>query len=232
MRNVVKWAVACLAVLCFALGPAQTPQPDPARTRATFQEAWHVYLQSYSAATDSEEKALSRKALQLFKTLLPAIPKTAGIYDSILFRTQYTIGELEHYFKNLPGALQHYEAAVALRSRTNLPDSFFFKPLIFSGIIHYHQNQLDGAAKLFLQAEEIQNRYAVPLEESQRLYNTLGIINYETGNYRQAKHYFQKALDILSRANPSFTDLFVNYKINLAQIHFRLQEYKEATRIY
>jgi tetratricopeptide (TPR) repeat protein len=232
VNSIRKILLVSVPAFCVFYCISQTIDRDKETIAKSYGYALSLYQQSFHAKTEAEEEALNKKSLQLFKALLAKNQNNAALKDTTLFNTHFTIGELEHYFENYKSALHHYAEALTLQRKSSLPDSVFLKPLIYSGLIYYQQNNINKAAMLFRQADAVQNKYAVPLQESQRLYNTLGVINFETGNYRQAKLYFQKALQRLSPGTPYFTDLFVNYKINLAQIHFKLEEYEEADRIY
>ncbi len=142
-------------------------------------------------------------------------------------------GELEHYFDSLPQALHYYKLAIAAKEKLPvLPDSFLFKPYIFTGLIYFNQNQLDSTTVYLKKAERIQAQSLQPLQESERLFNILGGIYFEYGNYRQAKNYFQKAAAMLPTANPSYKELYINYRINLASVLFKLEDYDAANTIY
>lgn len=185
----------------------------------------------YNERTEQQERDMNRQALNGFKKILPEIEKNRD--DSLAFQCYFKLGTLEHYFDSLAAAQAFYQKAIALK--TNLPrlaDSFLFKPFLFSGSICYTLNQFDAALKSYKKAEDITEQYATPLEESNRLFNTLGALYYETGNYRQAKNYFEKAISIMHPGVPFYKELLVNYKINLASTLTKLEEYDEANTIY
>ncbi|HZH96339.1 MAG TPA: CHAT domain-containing tetratricopeptide repeat protein, partial [Flavisolibacter sp.] len=91
--------------------------------------------------------------------------------------------------------------------------------------------RFDSAALFFSRAEKIQSLFPQPLLESERLYNNLGVLFYESGNYGQAKNYFEKAAELLSEQNPYYKELYVNYRINIATSLFKLEEYSRADSI-
>ncbi|MDP4261597.1 MAG: CHAT domain-containing protein [Bacteroidota bacterium] len=199
----------------------------------------HIYHQAeqlsslpgYSDETGEKEAAMNLQALKGFKNILPAIEKAHD--DSLAFHCYYKIGVLEHYFDSLPAAKRYYEMAVAIQSRLpSLPDSFLFKPYLFIGGIQYNNNQFDSALVNYKKAEEIAGRYTTLLEGTNRLYNTLGAMYFETGNYSQAKNYFEKAITLLGKPNSSNEGLLINYKINLAATLTRLEEFDAANNIY
>jgi tetratricopeptide (TPR) repeat protein len=205
--------------------------------RAAFRQADSLYalgltVSTETAAGEAREASLNEQSRQRFTSFLQC---SARMRDADSFRLVALVkrAELAQYFDDLPAALADYHTATALRSGPHhLPDSCFFKPLLFAGIIHYRQGALDSAASCLEQAAAIQDSYAVPLEEAGRLYNNLGALRYESGNYRSASLYFQKALDLLQPSHPYYRSLAVNYKINLAAIQVRLRQYDEADAIY
>jgi tetratricopeptide (TPR) repeat protein len=83
----------------------------------------------------------------------------------------------------------------------------------------------------FAKAEKIQSLFPQPLSESERLYNNLGVLFYESGNYGQAKNYFEKAAELLSEQNPYYRELYVNYRINIATSLHKLEEYGRADSV-
>jgi len=189
-------------------------------------------LENYGDKEEALEKEWNEKALQGFSAIYEQAPKQAGVYDSLRFHISFKIGELQHYFENFAEAVKFYKDAIAIKEKSKLPDSLLFKPYLYAGIILYNQNKFDTAISFFKKAESVQAAYNNRLAEAERLYNILGVLHYERGNYKQAQNYFQKALALLPRSNPYYEELFVNYNINLAQIHLRLEEYDKANQIY
>jgi CHAT domain-containing protein/tetratricopeptide (TPR) repeat protein len=153
--------------------------------------------------------------------------------DSLSFHTFIKIGLISHYFDSLKSAKRNYLKAIGLKAGLpNIQDSFLFKPYLFLGGILYDEHEFDSASACYQKAEQIQNSYKVALDESQRLYNKLGGIYYETGNYRLAMTYFKKALSLLSSSQASYTPLVINYEINIASILVKLEHYDDAKKLY
>jgi CHAT domain-containing protein/Tfp pilus assembly protein PilF len=225
------------ACLSFVAVVCQNPSMPGAALQKEFQKAKLYYdsatqLYATEGYTEQKEKALNERALQLFKTLLPKVSAGGDPGSVLTYQACFAIGELEHYFEQVDSALLYYNKAAGLQLHHRLPDSLSFKPYLYSGLIYYDLGKLDSAAGYFLKAEQINDQYRQGLQESERLYNTLGVIHYEMGNYKSAENYFTKALEALSPYQPYYQDLLVNYKINLAQIKFKLEEYEEAMKMY
>ncbi len=206
----------------------------PPSILAQYQKANRYYNEALQySADDKKEARLNQLALQEFQSLLLHIGETKSPTDTVQFFTCLKIGELESYFDSTEKALDYYNLALGMQSSLPfLPDSFFFKPYLFAGLIYYQQSQADSAASYFKKAEAIHDQYPQQLLESERLYNMLGAIYYESGNYYQAKNYFLKAAEALSNSHSFYKGLYVNYQINLATALFKLEEYDTASKIY
>lgn len=182
---------------------------------------------------DLHEKAdqVYAKALNAYKQIIPLAEKTG--YDSLLFFAKLHTAYISFYLNNPASAKSYY--LEALNIKQHLPaieDSFLFLPLVYTGGIYYSENQFDSAMHYYKLAEKIKDKYAEHLSESQRLYNRLGAMYYETGNYKQARNYFEKAIAILHTENNMDEGLLANYQINIASILVKLEEFQEAKVLY
>lgn len=234
----VLTAFLLILTILISFSQGKTDHTAPAY-RSLYQEFDRIYHDAeklslrpdYNDQTEELESRMNRQALEGFYNIVTTIQKNGD--DSLAFQTWYRIGTLEHYFDSLHAAKSAYLKAIAIYPRApGLSDSFLFKPLLFTGIIYYGLSQFDSALYYFKKAEQTGEKYSKAPAGSNRLYNALGALYYETGNYRQAKNYFSKAISILNPAEPSYRDLLINYKINLAAVLMRLEEYDEANSIY
>jgi tetratricopeptide (TPR) repeat protein len=236
LKLLPRYLFVTLLLLAF-LSHSISQKEDPSNYHSLSEEyraAQHLYDEATALSdADAEEKesAFNGQALQKFQLLENRLP-TRPLYDSLRFFTSFRVGELQHYFEHFQQALDAYTRAINIKLKSELPDSLLFRPYLFSGIIYYNQNKYDSAAISFRQAEKIQSGYHYQLEESERLYNTFGVLYYEKGDYLQARNYFSKALETLSPAHPYHRSLYLNYKVNLAQIYFKLEDYDHANAIY
>jgi CHAT domain-containing protein/tetratricopeptide (TPR) repeat protein len=194
-----------------------------------FHDAEKLPLQNdYS---EEKEAEMNRLALSGFQKIIPALKKAAD--DSLAFFCHFKSGLLLHYFDSLQSAKSEYMEAIAIKTKTpSIADSFLFQPLLFTGRIYYSLSQFDSAYRFFKKAESITEKYTVPLTEQQRLYNSLGSMHYETGNYKQAKNYFEKAIMLLSPTDPFYKDFLINYKNNIASSLVKIEKFAEADSIY
>jgi len=238
--HLLRFSVFLTFTLVLIVGLSQSLSPKQRRQQLLerYHEADRLFNEGENIVnrkdyTEEKEKKLNNDALSSFKNLQTELRKTDPDFDSLSFFISFKIGVLEHYFDNFSEAKKAYFNAIELKEK--LPafaDSLFFKPYLYFGIILYNENLFDSSLSIYKKAERIAQSYSLPLQETERLYNTLGALYYETGNYRQAKNYIEKSLAVIPRSNPYYKELVVNYKINLASILTKLEEFNEANRIY
>ena len=102
------------------------------------------FSKNYTDAIEKKEMSLNETALKGFRNILPEVERSGN--DSLAFHCLLKIGILEHYFDNLVTAQKAYKSAIQKGSAIeNLPDSFLFKPLLYSGILHYGLSQYNSA---------------------------------------------------------------------------------------
>jgi len=230
-------SVLC-SVLVIGLSQSFTSSKDRQRLLELYKQAHQLYREGEDIAnrkdyTEEKEEQLNKHALNSFSNVKNELDKTDPSFDSLSFFIHFKIGVLEHYFGNFSAAKNAYIKSINLKSKLpSLADSFLFKPYLYYGIILYNENLFDSSLSIYKKAERIAQSSTVPLQETERLYNTLGALYYETGNYKQAKNYTEKSLSVIPRSNPYYQQLVVNYKINLASILTKLEDFDEANRIY
>ncbi len=177
------------------------------------------------------EEKLNRQSLNIFQNIIPKVKN--GGNDSLAFFCHLKAGILLHYFDSAQLAKNNYLNTIALKEKLpQIEDSFLFQPLLFTGRIYYSLNKYDSAYFYYKKAEKIKEKYKSTLNEEQRLYNGLGSMYFETGNFKKAKNYFEKAILLLSPNEPYYKDLFITYKINIASSLVKLEQFKEADSIY
>ena len=154
------------------------------------------------------------------------------INDTLLVTCYSRMGILYQAKNDDAAALSHFALAVAIKNtRPALPDSLFFKPLLFAGASYYSLSNFDSALYFFKKAETIANQYPV-LDEVERLYNKMGALCYQTGNYKQSINYFNKTISSLDKARADYSEVFTQYKINLGTGYSKLKDYEQAMAIY
>lgn len=234
-----KTSIAVFFLVLFAFSFSQTNGiKDRKQAAAAFTRVKEFYDKaSYvvdHAGEDSASGAAAdagyRQALTDLIQLQPSL--AANQLDSLYFHSLVYTGIIYQYFDSLAKARRAYEEALLVSSRLPaLPDSFTFQPLLFTGSICYQSGEFDSAFYFLKKAETIKARYTVKLEEEKRLYNLLGVLNYETGNLSQSKNYVEKAIEELNPESNSDLALLTNYQLNIASVLIRLERYPEAEQV-
>ena len=201
-----------------------------------YSAADKIYRQAEHLSTlAGDDEALQAKAVEtyqqallVFNNLIPSVEKAGN--DSLLFFIKVKRGYIQYYSDSANAAKADYLAAIAIKQKLPvIADSFLFMPCLYTGGIYYSQNQFDSALFYYKKAEQLNDSYSAPLYESKRLYNRLGAIYYEMGNYRQARNYFEKAISLTS---PGQESLLPYYKINIASLLVKLEEFEQAKIVY
>jgi tetratricopeptide (TPR) repeat protein len=224
-----------LITLLFCFSQDQ-PTANPAALKKAWEAADKLYHQAErqvklagdNAVLKAKTDNAYRQALAAFAQLKPAIDK-AGV-DSLAFFTCLRTAAIEYYLDSMEAARADYLSAIALQKKLPaVTDSFLFLPSLRTGIIYYGEKQFDSALHFYRRAEAINDQWKEPLNGSRQLYERLGFMYYETGEYRKAGSYFEKAITL---TNPTDKELLVNYKTYLASILVKLEEYPEARSMY
>lgn len=188
-------------------------------------------LSSQKNYDELKEENFNKESLEIFKKIIPLVEKNGN--DSLAFFCHSKLGLLWHYFDSLNLAKAEYQKAIDIKIKVPaIADSFLFQPLLFIGSIFYSRFEVDSAYIYYKKAETITEKYTTALNEQERLYNRLGTMYYEAGNYKQAKNYFERAILLLKPSNPFFNDFLTNYKSNIASSLLKLDKFKEADSIY
>jgi CHAT domain-containing protein len=112
-----------------------------------------------------------------------------------------------------------------------LSDSLTFLPLLYCGSSYYTLQQFDSARHFYQRAEAVIDKYP-NMPERERLYNKIGTLYYEEGNFHQSLNYFTKALSLLDTTKADNNFLLVNYYNNIAVTYKKLGRYQEALSTY
>lgn len=154
-----------------------------------------------------------------------------GLYSNQVYEGYLNAGIIEQTYERQAVALSYYRMSSRTVSDRGLPDSLLFKPYLFSGNAHYFLNHFDSAIYYFEQAEEILNQYH-NLEDAERLYNSLGAIYFQSGNFSQSMNYFQRALQLIAEKDPGMSAGYFSFQSNMASALRRLEYYDSAAIIY
>ncbi|MCR9016716.1 CHAT domain-containing protein [Aquiflexum gelatinilyticum] len=118
------------------------------------------------------------------------------IENWVLLDSYEKLGSLALIGGDLSTAVIHYRKGLELKNNQNILDSLFFGSNLFIGETYYLLSKADSSIYFLEEAEKL-----IPLkksnEEASRLYNSLGVIYFESGNYTQAINYFNKSKNLI-----------------------------------
>ena len=201
------------------------PAISPSEINALYVKANGYFNLSHpTASTDSE-------ALSLFGKIIKESEKTHS-NEEILFQSYTKKGILLDVKGNYAEALGAYSGALdCLRRHPYWNDSLYFKIYIYSGPDYYQLDNFDSAYAVLNRAELLADKHP-GLPERDRLYNALGALYYESGNYLQGKNYFVRALEITRRERPQDKISAVNFENNIASCLYKMGDYRESLKMY
>jgi CHAT domain-containing protein len=158
---------------------------------------------------------------------LQSTPEGSG-KDTLLFQSWLKKGILLDSRYDYGGAKTSYCQALRFHPQD---DSLTFVLDVYSGTSYYNLNDFDSARYFLLKAETRSGRYADPADNV-RLYNTLGVLYFDNGNYEQGKNYFNRALEIVKSQSPFDTVSAVSLQTNIATCFYHLGLFRESLAIY
>jgi CHAT domain-containing protein len=222
------WITALLIAvhLCCLAGPAPSSSID-----ALYLKANRLFnLPHPTAATDS-------MALAIFGEIIAEAGSQGGQgaqggSADMVFQCWLKEGVLLDVKGRYREALDAYTGAQhCLSKHPDWSDSLYFKLYIYAGPDYYQLDQFDSAYSVLGKAEELAARFH-GLREKDRLYNALGALYYEGGNYLQARDYFTRALEIIRQERPNDKASAINFNNNIASCLYKLGAYRESIGLY
>ena len=166
-----------------------------------------------------------KKALYYFDLLISKKPKDKT--EALIWTEAYTKkGVLEASFGSEEKALEAYKQSVTLVEQYHLSDSLKIAPYLYMSSLFYYQYNYVKCYEYLKKAETISMLFPENPEAS-RLYNTLGILYFESADYRQSVNYFKKAIQKRSKE-----DLGYSLPNNLGQALFHLSEIDSALVVF
>ncbi len=157
----------------------------------------------------------------------PEGPATARLR----FDSHEKIGIYHQTFSRHQQALASYRNAIGVHRRHKLSDSLLFASYLYGGMVHYYLQTYDSTIHYLKQAEAIYKRYQ-GVSEVPKLYNMLGVVYHESGNYQQSINYFQKSLQLQLVKKEVDSSATYSYKSNIATALRNMHQYDSAAVIY
>lgn len=112
-------------------------------------------------------------------------------------------------------ALKEFYKGVNIHRSFHLPDSILFRLYLSAGNAHYITGLFDSCVFYFSSAEKIIDQYP-DAGHAEDLYNSLGALYSESGDYTQSIHYFSKALEIIKSTRPGMDEAAYAMSMNIA----------------
>ncbi|THU39482.1 CHAT domain-containing protein [Niastella caeni] len=233
MGKMVRTTLRCIAwkgwllLACWLMCSYNVGNPvNPTTIQALYKKASHLFkLDNPTDATDS-------LALATFQQVIDLAVQQGTAPDSLLFFAHLRKGILLDNRANFAQALEAYRHAQHIKKRNSQwSDSLSYEVAELTGSVYYHLNNFDSASYYLLQAEALAQRFpGIPVIE--RLYNDLGVLYYENGNYLQSRNYFTHALEIINKNPTKDAASIVYVEINIAAACNKLGLYQQAIAIY
>ena len=209
----------------FLFQPSRELKKQQADYKQIFRKA-----ENLSNAVNPTDKSDSL-ALKSYQRVIQILAETKE-NDAFLFQAYISTGAFCQMLDQQNQAIYYFKKSLDLKQRLpRLMDSVLFKPLVYSGNGYYMIDQPGKAESFYKKAEAIAEKYP-NVSELERLYNTLGVLSYSTGNYSKSITYYEKAISTLVRRSSFHTLFLVTYKNNLASSFKKLKRYEQALSIY
>jgi CHAT domain-containing protein len=200
------------------------------QTPTTIQALYNKAIQLFRLPNPTD--ATDSMALATFQQVIDLAAKQGNVPDTMLFFTHVNKGILLEVQASYAQAIGSYlQAHRIIQRNKSWSDSLLYEVSEHTGTTYYHLNNFDSASHFLLQAEMLAQRFPrVP--EKERLYNDLGVLYYENGNYLQSRNYFTHALDIINKNPERDASWVVNIQNNIAASCYKLGLYQQAISIY
>ncbi|MDX2048891.1 MAG: CHAT domain-containing tetratricopeptide repeat protein [Chitinophagaceae bacterium] len=195
------------------------------RFKESYREANRLYnLDDPTPETDSI-------ALQVF---LKVSNSASGRNYRIAIESLIKAGNIHQGYQRFSEANALYHQALAINSRYAKNEVLTYEAFLYLGSSLYFSNVIDSAQYYFEAASRIALSYSgkETLPERDRLYNSLGAIYYESANYKQAKNYFESALQFSPVTAEDYEEFFTGIQSNVANCLMKMNQYDSALRIF
>lgn len=221
--------LACIYIYTL-LSIAFLPFEATAQSSSKDYKKYYATAEKLANATNHTSKTDQQALQYYFKSVqILAGAKSDNVF---LLKAYITTGAFLQVLDRPKDAITYFSKAFVLkRSLPGIKDSVLFKPLVYCGNSYYHLDKIDSASAYYKKAENIAEAYP-QVSEQERLYNTLGVIAYATGNYNKSITYYEKAIVTLGKHPGSDNLLLITYKNNLALAYRKLSRYEDALKIY
>lgn len=190
-----------------------------------------AYYESPQPTAETDSIALD------FFTQIINDPLNTALSSEIILDTYEKAGNLYLINNDFEKAISSYREGLFFNYKSEVLDTLFFASNLFLGESYYRVSKADSSIFFLKNAEKLLSKKNAKLEAS-RLYNSLGVIYYESGNYIQSINYFNQARD-LSVGDKEFLELdeylqYAEYSFlnNIGSSLMGLSQLDSALKIY
>ena len=214
-----------LSLICLITAKPWCQERSINKAEDLYRRAEKLY--SSGDATDQSDSV----ALTYYRYVIDNIPVDNKNGQLIHFDAFMKAGRLAHSYLPLKEAITLYSGALVSSELYGLNDSTRFHPNLLIGMAYYVLQEIDSSIIYLERAEAISTEYP-NISEQDRLFNSLGVLYYESGNYGQSINYFQKAIGITPNIDGYYEYQTSAYRSNIAAALRRLGQYDSAIVIY
>lgn len=172
----------------------------------------------------------------LFSEIVSA-DDSENIDTKILVDSYEKLGSLSLIKGNLNDAVSYYRSGLEFQNEAKIPDSLFFGSNLFIGETYYLLGKADSSIYFLEEAEKL-IYLKNSKEEASRLFNSLGVIYFESGNYSQSINYFTKSKNLIipdgayQELEPYYKYALFSFLNNIGTSLYQLGKTDSALHIY
>jgi CHAT domain-containing protein len=223
-KKIVFLLLLALPFACWQLLSQPVPVSEAA-VKKLYDRAEELYnLSDPSPADDS-------LALSIYESITRSTEETPA-RASLIADCHIKAGTYHQYYQHLPEAIAHYRKALAMNTKHLNDPGITYMSNLYLGTAFYAANVIDSAS-LFLEKAAAFADVKTGLPEQETLYNSLGVIYYESADFSQAKNYFSRALSVTTASAPDeYNEAYASFTNNIANCLTQLGKYDEALQQY
>lgn len=221
-----KLALVALAyTVLFILQAIAQPGQNPAVLNDYYRKAELLYN------LDAPDPADDSLALYYYETIASA-PGLLPARAALVADCHIKAGAYHQYYQRFGQAIGHYRQALAINKGYLQDTVIAYTASLHLGTALFASNIVDSA-RIYLELSDSYARKRANLPEQETLYNSLGVIYYESGNFIQARNYFERAISVIDRRSPEdYQEAYISFSANIANCLTQLHRYPEALALY
>ncbi|WP_373524445.1 tetratricopeptide repeat protein, partial [Aquiflexum sp.] len=221
----LKWLILFLAIFF-----QENPKVMQDELKTKYARAIDLY------ESDEPSEFTDSLATVLFRDIIDN-PLSSELEIRILVDIYEKLGSLFLINGEIEESVRYYKSALDFDNGEISEDSVFFGSNLFLGEAYYLLNKADSSIYYLEKAESLLANKASK-NESSRLYNSLGVIYYASGNYTQAINYFTKAKnltigeEVFDNLDPYYQYALYSFLNNIGSSLVNLNKSDSALLIY